>query len=50
MAATTDGTQRASYVLRLADLQSKADARSQRLAAHRETLLAELERSAELAG
>lgn len=50
IAATTDGAQRATYARRLADLQSKAQARSQRLAEHREALLAELERSAELTG
>lgn len=47
IAVTSDDTPRATYALRLAELQSKAVARSERLAEHRKALLAELERSGE---
>ncbi|MDP3712581.1 MAG: hypothetical protein Q8R60_08870 [Mycobacteriales bacterium] len=50
MATASDDAQRATYARRLAELQSKAVARSERLAEHREALLAELERSGELTG
>lgn len=50
VATASDDAQRATYARRLAELQSKAVARSERLAEHREALLAELERSGELTG